>query len=297
MKPMLAVEAGDDIKFPVYASPKLDGIRAVIKDGKPMSRSLKIIPNKYVQSVLSNPLLNGLDGELVVGPPNAQNVMQSTTSGVMSYEGEPEFTFWVFDYWTSPQTPFNSRLETLRENLARLIVTTDVGKHVEFLDQVLISTQEELDQYESYCLSCGYEGIMIRSPEGEYKYGRSTLRQGYLLKVKRFTDGEAIVTGFEELMHNANEAKVDNLGYTERSTCKANLEPMGTLGSLLVTDIETGIEFKIGTGFDAAKRQEIWDNKGKYIQQIAKYKHFANAGVKEKPRFPVWLGFRHKEDM
>ena len=32
------------------------------------------------------------------------------------------------------------------------------------------------------------------------------------MKLKRFADGEAVVVGWEELMHNANEATKDELG-------------------------------------------------------------------------------------
>ena len=47
------------------------------------------------------------------------------------------------------------------------------------------------------------------------------MREGYLLKVKRFVDGEALVIGVTEPMHNANEAKTNELGRTARSHKKA----------------------------------------------------------------------------
>ena len=43
-------------------------------------------------------------------------------------------------------------------------------------------------------------------PNAPYKQGRSTVREGYLLKVKTFLDDEATVVRFEERMHNGNEA-------------------------------------------------------------------------------------------
>ena len=52
----------------LWVSPKLDGIRAIIRDGVVMSRSLKPIPNKHVQRILGNsPGIEGYDGELIVG--------------------------------------------------------------------------------------------------------------------------------------------------------------------------------------------------------------------------------------
>ena len=51
-KPMLACECSDitQVKFPIMASSKLDGIRCTIFGGVAYSRSLKPIPNKFVQS-------------------------------------------------------------------------------------------------------------------------------------------------------------------------------------------------------------------------------------------------------
>lgn len=296
MKPMLAVEAPKDIKFPVYASAKLDGIRAVIKDGMAMSRTMKPIPNSYVQDQIGQDLFNGLDGELTVGPAFDKNVMQATTSGVMSRDGEPDFTFWIFDFWNDGQMPYGERLRLME----RAFKDGALGNYprIKLLRQTLIQNEQELHAFEAVTLEAGYEGVMIRSPMGVYKFGRSTAREGYLLKVKRFADGEAVVIGAEELMHNANEATVDELGYTKRSSHQENKVPMGTLGALKVRDVTTGIEFSIGTGYTAAKRAELWAMHlaGSLLNKIAKYKHF-EVGVKEAPRFPVFQGFRDPLDM
>ena len=52
---------------------------------------------------------------------------------------------------------------------------------------------EELIDYEQGAVEDGYEGVMLRDPSAPYKYGRSTVRKGYLLKLKRFEDSEAEV--------------------------------------------------------------------------------------------------------
>lgn len=296
MKPMLAVEAPKDIKFPVYASAKLDGIRAVVKDDMLLSRTLKPIPNGYVQDALGQALFNGLDGELTVGPANDKNVMQATTSGVMSREGEPDFTFWVFDFWNNPTMGYGERLRLMERAFKDGALAS--YPRIKLLRQVIINSESELRAFEATTLEQGFEGVMIRSPLGTYKFGRSTAREGYLLKVKRFADGEAVVIGVEELMHNANEATLDELGYTKRSTHQAGKVAMGTLGALRVRDLSTDIEFNIGTGYTAARRAELWAmfQNGTLLGRIAKYKHF-EVGVKEAPRFPVFQGFRDPRDM
>jgi DNA ligase-1 len=151
---------------------------------------------------------------------------------------------------------------------------------------------------------------MIRSTAGPYKFGRSTEKEGWLLKLKRFEDSEAVVLGCYELMHNANEATKDELGHTKRSSHKANKQGRGTLGGLHVRDLKTGVEFDIGTGFDDALRAELWSlhqlnvalqvpakfSAGAVVGRVAKYKFFPT-GSKDKPRFPVFLGFRDSIDM
>ena len=79
-----------------------------------------------------------------------------------------------------------------------------------------------------------------------------------LLKVKRFEDGEAGILAVEEQMHNGNEATTNELGRTQRSSHKENKVPMGTLGALVCKDVETGIQFNIGTGFTDEVRQQLW---------------------------------------
>lgn len=296
-KPMLAVEAPAKLVFPLYASPKLDGVRCVIGGAQALSRTLKPIPNRFVQHYLGNPMLEGLDGELIVGPPAAEDVYRVTSSGVMSQDGTPDFTFYVFDYFNDPDhaRPYNHRLPRLIDGLAD-IVEGDKFPRVKLLEQRYVTTEEKLLRYESEVLAQGYEGVMLRSPAGIYKHGRSTAREGYLLKLKRFSDGEARITGFEELMHNANEAQLDELGHTKRSSHQENLVPMDTLGALQVEDCATGVAFKIGTGYTAIHRKQIWQQRDRLVGAIVKYKHF-EVGVKDAPRFPVWLGFRDPIDM
>jgi len=143
--------------------------------------------------------------------------------------------------------------------------------------------------------------VMIRDPQGPYKNGRSTEREGWLLKLKRFVDSEARVTGFVEQLHNANEATINELGSTARSSAKAGLVPAGTLGKFLAVDVNgrfPGLELKIGTGkgLTLALRNEIWNNQAKYMGKLVKYR-FQEIGVKDAPRIPVWLGFRDPDDM
>jgi DNA ligase-1 len=150
--------------------------------------------------------------------------------------------------------------------------------------------------YEAAKVEEGYEGIILRSPNAPYKFGRSTVREGYLLKVKRFEDSEAEIIGFDEEMFNGNEAQTNELGRTKRSTAAQGLVGKQTLGAFRVRDCVSGVEFSIGTGLTAAERQQFWDRQDDFRGKILKYKFFA-VGVKVAPRHPVFLGMRDARDM
>lgn len=302
-KPMLAAKLEDvgPLQYPVLVSPKIDGVRALIIDGVVMSRSLKPIPNRHVQKLFGRPELNGLDGELCVGPANAPNVMQVTMSGVMSPDGEPAVTFHIFDYVTGAFS-FEERYGEAR---ARFIVELERGAlGLRMVTQHWVDDEDILGNYEAHYLERGFEGVMVRDPKGLYKQGRCGKKQPYLVKVKRYQDDEAEVIGVEELMHNDNEAFEDELGRTKRSTAKAGKRGAGVLGALICRTKE-GVEFNIGTGFTAEQRQALYNNHNfpnpPYIRPVVgrtvKYKHFAASGVKDAPRFPVFLGFRDERDL
>lgn len=291
--PMLAVEA-KDIKFPCFASYKLDGMRAVIKDDMVLSRKLKPFPNQFIQDTIGIPQLNGLDGELCVGPYNAPDLMQRCQSEIMSEEGEPAFTYWVFDFWTAPTMPFGERYQIMQRAEKDGVFYGQT--RVLLLPQTLIRDQDELNAYNAAALEQGFEGIMVRSPQGIYKYGRSTAKEGYLLKVKPWVDAEAVVIGFQEGLHNDNEATIDETGHTKRSSHKENMRPADTLGAFLVRGAD-GTEFRVSPGvLTHPQRKEVWDNRERYMGATLTYKTFTQTGVKDKPRFNVFKCFRAEID-
>lgn len=285
-KPMLASPATDlhTLNYPVLGSPKLDGVRCITWGGRPYSRNGKVIPNLVLQDMLSG--LPNMDGELIIGDPTAKDVYNKTMSGVMSEEGVPKVTFCVFDIIPRENKyTFAQRIE-MAENYANACAS-----YVERLPHLLLESAEKLIAYEARIVDMGYEGVMIRDPNALYKHGRSTLREGGLLKIKRFADSEAIILGFVELMTNNNEKTRDELGRAKRSSHKANLAAAGRLGALMVRDVKSGVEFEIGTGFTDEQREGIWENRDAFEGETVKYK-YQPAGVKDKPRFPVFLGMR-----
>ena len=289
-KPLLAGKFDPaKAKFPYAATPKIDGIRFLMVNGQAVSRSFKPIRNKYIQDLLSTALPDGVDGELTAG-----NNFQDSTSNIMRIDGEPNFKCWIFDYVDpdGPMLGYRSRMEQLKS-----FEPFDLPNY-EVLYPEIVFTQEEADQLMTSYIEQAYEGLMLRDPNGIYKFGRSTVNENILLKVKNFIDDEAVVVGFKEKMHNDNPATKDAFGRTERSTAKAGLKPTGLLGGFLLRTSD-GKEFTCGSGLNDELRQEIWKNRDSYLNRLVKYKYM-EFGIKEDtgiPRHPVFIGFRSEDDL
>lgn len=294
MKPMLAKDAVlDRLSYPVWGQAKLDGIRVVVDGGVALSRTLKPIPNQEIQEALGRPEFNGLDGEVIVGSETAADCYRRTSSFVMSpaKRGEP-WQFMVFDKWDA-EGAFESRWEEAEEIVSRFD-WTDIP--IFMLGWRFLADQAALEAMEADFVALGHEGLIVRG-SGPYKFGRSYPKDGTLLKVKRYVDFEAEVIGVYEEQHNGNVAVRNALGRTERSTKKAGKTGKGTLGGLVLRTAE-GVEFRCGTGFNAADRADLWAewHSKPFTGRLAKIKSFP-IGVKDKPRHPVFLGWRHPDDV
>lgn len=288
-KPLLAGNFDPSkAKFPYIVTPKIDGIRFMMVNGVAVSRTFKPIRNTHIQHLLQQYLPDGIDGEITSG-----DTFQSSTSAVMTIEGTPNFKVWIFDYVNPDETkikPFYNRMLSMPS----LNVPIDCFE-LSILSGTNMKTLEEVEEYERICLETGYEGVMLRSPMGTYKFGRSTVRDNILLKLKRFEDAEAELISIEEKMSNQNPEEYDAFGHIKRSASLDGMVPMNTTGTLIAKNKEGQI-IRIGSGLNDLMREEIWNNKEKYIGKLVKYKYFPQ-GVKDLPRHPVFLGFRDKEDI
>ena len=291
IRPMKAIHAPEDLSslpFPLWASTKLDGIRCIIKDGVAYSNSLKPIRNRFVQAELGKGL-NGLDGELIVVEPNAWDCMRKTNSGIMSFDGEPDFKFHVFDRWDRAEVDYMKTYER---------ISSICHPRVELVYQRGVIDTAGLEALERSVLDDGYEGLILRRPYGMYKYGRSTLREGYLIKLKRYHQAEATIVDTTPLLRNLNPPELNELGYTHRSAAQGGKMEMPLLGALVVKGFFDGAmtEFEIGTGFTMAERDRFWRERESLIGKFVTYKFFPT-GSKDRPRHPVFISFRDADDL
>ena len=291
-KPQLAIEHTKVKTQPSnrYMSEKLDGIRCIIFGGVAYSRSLKRIPNLSIQAyVQSNAeAMEGMDGELIVGDKNAPDVFNQSTSGVMRIEGEPDFTFWAFDCWHHSATWLS--------RYAYLVNHVNLPDRVKLLEHHFVEDEAMIDDFEVKMLAQGAEGIMLRDVDAKYKCGRSGTKNPELQKVKRFVDSEFEIIGWEPKYTNTNAATTNELGRTARSTAKDGMVALDTMGSLILRTSE-GYGFSCGSGMTDAIRSDLWERKETLMGQLAKVKYFDVGNGYIVPRFPIYIGIRHKDDL
>lgn len=267
---------------------KLDGIRAFVENGVVLSNSRKPIPNRWIQEFFGRPEYEGIDGELICGPPNAEDVYLKSYSAVMTIEGEPDVTLHGFDIMQQ-DTYFDVRREILQEksaSLERLLAVHGTQPR----------DREEAEEFHLEILSNGYEGSMFRLLQSGYKFGRSTLKQGWLMKYKPMDFIEAVICGYAPLLRNMNEATVNEMGYTARSSHRSNMEADDLLGSVEVLVPGYDLPGRVGSGFDLADRERLWAEKEDLIGRIVRIRYFP-IGIKDRPRHPIFKGFRSLSDL
>jgi len=247
---------------------------------------MKLIQNRHVQSILSQPEYSGHDGEIIVGEPNDLNAFANTTGAVRRFDGEPNFKYYVFDKWDI-KSPYSERLEQLKSHGV-----------MEVIKQETLYSPEDVIQYTNWCTEQGYEGAMIRSMDGAYKEGRCTPRELNIFKRKPVADDECEILSFEQQFENQNDSFTNELGNSTRSSHKENMVGKGTLGVFIVKSKKWNDVFKIGTGEGLTEelRSEIWNNKEKYLGKIITYK-YQEYGSINAPRQPIMKGFREKSDL
>lgn len=301
------------IIFPILATPKFDGIRAIKVNGKIVTKNFKKLPNNYVREILETPgfLPDNVDGELML----VDGEFNDIQSAFMSFDGEPKFVYRIFDYVkTDLLVPYRQRMIDLEEMFMSLQLSSAIGPNltrlIEIVKPIEINNLDELKFYEDKFIEEGYEGIMTRNPEGRYKCGRGSLSQKpkkgagvedvqVLIKIKKFEDSEAVIVNFVEKMHNDNAQTKDAFGYSKRSSKKEGMRPAGTLGALIVREVKSNgetMEFELGSGINHELGQKIWDDRENYIGKIVSYR-FQPVGILNKPRFPTFKCFRDISDM
>jgi DNA ligase-1 len=315
IRPQLACDFDQDkLRFPVIVSAKIDGVRGINLDGNLTGRSLKAFKNSFVTRRFSGPQFKGFDGELALGNWTSDTLCSDTTGFVNRKSPKPgkpteseQLVWYVFDYLADDviDLPYAERIAAAEVKIGRM---QEFPGLIATVPYKLVNSVEELLAFEQLCLDDGFEGVIIRDPNGMHKSGRATVKGGSYLRIKRFIDFEGIVVNITEAMENTNEAKTNELGRTERGTHQENMVPKGMVGmvqfkALQNVELDGKILIEkdqivdVGPGSMLHEdRVEFFEQQDLLIGKIGKAKFFPK-GIKDKPRFPTFLCIRAEEDM
>lgn len=195
-EPMLAHEREKYEKLlftvPTYVQPKLDGVRAILKDGKLTSRNGKQIvscPHLEIDNLF-------LDGELYSHElkEDFNKIISLTRKSKPTPEDLEESAkiveYWVYDNPQSNGGVFSRRYGAIYPSLK--------FPNIKLVPTYQVHNLEQLDNFHELFLSQGYEGTMIRLDLGPYENKRSK----QLLKYKNFKDAEFLILDVEEGLGN-----------------------------------------------------------------------------------------------
>ena len=300
IKPMKARDwIPEKVQFPCYYQTKIDGVRAMNLDGNLVARTLKPHNNKYITNKYSQEQYKGLDGEMYLTElgPRHPDICRETSSALRREHGEPNITWGVFDYITEEtiNLPYEDRLFILEKKVDSLC-----DPNIKVVPSVVIHNMSEFEELDNHALDLGYEGSMLKSIKAKYKQGRSD-KQMQSWRIKRFIQEECLVTSIEEGNSNQNEAKINELGHTERSSHQENMQPNGQVGKIhatLLKDVKDPVTGKIlitkGTNIivgpgemSLRDRLYIFENQDVILNKVIVFKMFPK-GIKDKPRFPTY---------
>jgi len=307
----------ESLPYPILGCIKFDGIRGTVTiDGNKLtvySNSLKPVRNKEVQLAANNLLDAALDFEMVLTDSKGNHApFHETTSYVMSADktlrdlpnlfkkdnGSSTFesyhlTFFIFDYWMKPDKPFAERLGEIfplvRDYNPNNPFNVKIAEH-----EILKNPDQVMEFYQN-ALDKGLEGVILRHPQGRYKYGRSTLKEAYSIKMKGLEDMEGTIVGFTQRRVNLSPSFINERGFREKSKKLEYFNILPEIGRIIVDCPEFG-QVSIGTGFSRTLAKDMYENSDKYLGKTVTFTYVLS-GTKDKPRSPAFKGFRNLDDI
>lgn len=203
-----------------------------------------------------------------------------------------DLKFWIFDgiILDKPEVVgFEERMDIIE---ARLADISQEGLSMMPYFCTAVEEVDELDYLYEQSLKNGWEGLVLTHKDHEYKFGRNSINQGTILKMKDDSieyDGVIIDIVEGTNIKEGVERGKNELGRSTTSQKKDDREPSGKAKGFLVEYDGLGT-FIIGLkGFDDDAKKELLENKYKYIGRHFKY--HAMAPVKDFPRhayFDTW---------
>jgi ATP-dependent DNA ligase len=300
------------IKYPQYASVKMDGERMINLCGEAMiSPSLKLMRNKNLRNhaveffdfCKSARLVTDCEIWSPIRSFHMPNKEEGISSILSSYDREipDDIGFYVFDLMSEDEWD-KSNEPIFSERYNRYWKALQGFKHVFPIVQFQVGTAEEAECFYNDQILSNQEGIILRSPRAKYKHGRCTDHQDGMWKFKEFLTVDATIVRIEEgdRLKDGMERTTNMIGRLERRYDAAAYEPAGKVGAFVVRNGD-GTEFKVkpGKGYNDAEKTCIWEDyvrfpekwHGKHVE----YKYMSH-GTLDKPRIGSLVRFRPDKD-
>lgn len=284
---MLASTEGR-IRFPCLVSRKLDGVRCTYSPSHGvLTRTNRVLPNEAIRQMIESsdvakhPGLTLLDGELC----RTDESFLDTSGQARTINGSSrEMIYHIFDMVLDEawETPFVVRFSSLCSAMSE-------QEQVQLVPQRIVRSDKELDDEIHQAKSSQWEGLMIRALDGPYKHGRSTPREGWLIKRKFSEESEGTIVDVIQLKKNLNPPMRDPRGLIMRSRMAAGLHLEAKVGAFII-QTDAGVQFHIGSGLTDEQRVSWWSDRNRMIGQRIRYAYQAT-GAKEAPRIPTFKGF------
>jgi DNA ligase-1 len=260
------VESLDSLTFPLIAQPKLDGIRC-LKIGKTlMGRNGRATSNERLHLYLHNLIKEEnyvFDGELYSHKLSFNDILSQVNSD--SKEIDTSIKYVVYDILTKTEWENQECKTKYFDRWSRIKSFTSISKNSEWIGGKIINNVHELNEYYEHILRDGYEGIMVKDPNGMYGWKR--VDQNVMGKIKPSEDFDCKIIQVKE-----------GTGKYEKK-----------MGAFIVDF--NGVKVNVGSGFNDEQRNEFWKNKqdliGKWISVKAQEKTIDGS-----LRFPVFIRIR-----
>jgi hypothetical protein len=188
-----------------------------------------------------------------------------------------------------PNYGFEERMMTLKSRVSNSTILNS-STDFEISEMFICENSEELTELYNQSLDSGYEGLVLVHYDHEYKFGRNTLNQGTLLKMKEDSlEYDGIILNVMEgtNIKEGVENGVDNFGHSTTSKKKDDRELSGLAKGFLVSFEDKGTFIVSLDGFDNEAKKELLDNKESYIGRHIKY-----TGMKAVKDFPRHAFFK-----
>lgn len=295
-KPLLAPNKQlpiGQLPYPLISTPKIDGIRMIVKNGELFTRNLKPFVNEHI-SIRFKELVDYtknnniiLDGELY-----SKTTTFANLSGIIrSFDKvlPEDLYYYMFD--SIKDENFN---EVYRERLNHLFILYDLNC-IKKIPHIYVNNTEETKEAFDSALNDGFEGLILRNPVGIYKFGRATLKENIIYKLKPFETYDAKIVDVIQatsVKESANK-KINELGYSVTSKKKDDRELINKASAFLVT--YNNLPLKVTIALTDPEKEEIWLNKDAYIGKCIEFKGM-KIGSKDLPRHPVFIRYRTDKD-